>query len=70
MRHEFIDADTVEAGARAQALVWFVTPEVYPGSVWPGRVFDVAEGRRHVATAAVVEVFNAVLERDSASAQR
>lgn len=70
VRHEFIDADTVEPGARAQALVWFVTPKVYPGSVWPGRVFDLAEGQRRVATATVVEVFNAVLARDSASAQR
>ncbi|MFQ6311739.1 hypothetical protein [Lysobacter capsici] len=70
VRHEFIDADTVEPGARAQALVWFVTPEVYPGVAWPGRVFEVAEGERRVATATVVEVFNAVLARDSASAQR
>ncbi|QWF17347.1 hypothetical protein [Lysobacter capsici] len=70
VRHEFIDADTVEPGARAQALVWFLTPEVYPGSVWPGRVFEVAEGQRRVATATVVEVFNAVLARDPAPAQR
>lgn len=70
VRHEFIDADTVAPGERAQALVWFVTPEVYPGGVWPGRVFAVAEGQRRVATATVVEVFNAVLARDVASARR
>lgn len=70
VRHEFIDADTVQPGAGVQAWVWFVTPEVYPGSVWPGRVFEVAEGQRRVATATVVEVFNAMLARDCVSAQR
>lgn len=67
VRHEFIDAGTVEPGAQAQAWVWFVTPEVYPGCVWVGRVFDVAEGRRRVAIATVVEVFNAVLAGDPVS---
>ncbi|KRB07611.1 hypothetical protein [Lysobacter sp. Root690] len=70
VRHEFIDTDSVEPGARAQAWVWFLTPEAYPGLVWPGRVFDVAEGERRVASATVVEVFNAVLARDPASADR
>jgi len=70
VRHEFIDADSVEPGARAQAWVWFLTPEAYPGLVWPGRVFEVAEGERRVATATVVEVFNAVLARDRAPSER
>jgi translation elongation factor EF-Tu-like GTPase len=70
VRHEFIDADTVEPGERAQALVWFVAPEVYPGCVWADRMFDVAEGQRRVAIATVVEVFNAVLARGPASAER
>ena len=60
--HEFLDCDDVATGAEATAHVWFITPELYPHSLWVGRVLTVAEGARPVGTATVLEILNPLLE--------
>jgi len=61
--HEFANTEGARTGERVEADVWFITPEVYPGTLWPGRVLRVAEGSRIVGTATVERVFNPVLRR-------
>jgi elongation factor Tu len=61
--HEFANAEGARTGERVAADVWFITPEVYPGTLWPGRVIRVAEGSRVVGIATVEQVLNPVLGR-------
>jgi elongation factor Tu len=64
--HEFLNADEVVTGAEAPAHVWFITPDVYPHTLWVGRVLTVAEGSRPVGTATVLEILNPLLQRNDA----
>ncbi|HEU5125724.1 MAG TPA: hypothetical protein VFW05_16855 [Verrucomicrobiae bacterium] len=64
--HEFLGGNQVVTGEETAAHVWFLTPEVYPHTLWIGRVLTVAEGARPVGTATVVEILNPILERDDA----
>lgn len=63
VNHEFATAGGARTGERVLADVWFITPEVYPGTLWPGRVLRVAEGSRIVGIATVEQVFNTALSR-------
>jgi hypothetical protein len=62
--HEFISGSEISSGEEITAKVWFLTPEVYPKSLWVGRVLRVAEGSRQVGTATVEAVLNPILARD------
>jgi translation elongation factor EF-Tu-like GTPase len=59
--HELIGAAELAPGTEGRANVWFITPEVYPHTLWPGREISVLEGSRVVGTAIVVHVFNSIL---------
>lgn len=59
--HEFLDRLELEPGASGRARVWFLSPEVYPKSLWIGREIPVAEGSRVVGKAVVVAIFNPLL---------
>ncbi|MDT4329117.1 hypothetical protein RPD76_04315 [Methylomonas sp. MV1] len=59
--HELIDASELAPGSEGRANVWFITPEVYPHTLWPGREISVSEGSRVVGTAVVINVFNPIL---------
>ncbi|MBC3807185.1 hypothetical protein H8K52_07480 [Undibacterium seohonense] len=59
--HDFLDAPELAPGATGRANVWFLTPEVYPKSLWIGREMSVAEGNRVVGKAVVVAIFNPLL---------
>lgn len=61
--HEFIGSHEVCTGQSVRALVWFLSPEHYPHSLWVGRVLNVAEGSRVVGAATVLSVFNPVLRK-------
>ena len=70
VHHEFASDVGVSTGESAVADVWFITPEVYPHSLWPGRVLAVAEGHRIVGKATVQQVFRqslATVDRDPAA---
>ncbi len=42
----------------------FLTPEVYPYTLWIGRKIELYEGKYHVGTMMVEEIKNAILDRD------
>src|SRR5580704_6570488 len=57
-RHEFLDSESATSGQPARALVWLLTPEVYPSCMWVGRILGVFEGSRIVGRATVVRILN------------
>lgn len=59
--HELIDISELAPGSEGRANVWFITPEVYPHTLWQGREITVSEGSHVVGTAVVVHVFNPIL---------
>ena len=59
--HEYIDVEEVSPGSSARDKVWFAAPEVYPGTLWPGRTIELFEGSRQVGTLTVGKVLNAIL---------
>lgn len=61
VRHEFETDAGVATGGRAAADVWFISPEAYPHSLWPGRVLNVAEGSRIVGKATIEQVLDPLL---------
>jgi hypothetical protein len=60
-RHQFLDGKAASTGRPARALVWLLTPEVYPSCLWVGRGLNVLEGSRIVGRATVVRILNPVL---------
>ncbi|MET3118772.1 translation elongation factor EF-Tu-like GTPase [Undibacterium sp. GrIS 1.8] len=59
--HAFLDVSELDPGNSARAHIWFLTPEVYPNSLWIGREIPVAEGNRVIGNAVVVAIFNPLL---------
>jgi hypothetical protein len=59
--HEYPDGGHIAPGETKIALVWLITPSVYPRSVWVGRVLDVCEGMHLVGQLAVTKVLNYAL---------
>jgi hypothetical protein len=59
--HHYPDNDGVAPGETARALVWLITPDVYPHCVWEGREIELYEGRKIIGTLKVTRVFNTVL---------
>lgn len=64
--HHYLDAEEVAPGGSARVAVWFITPEVYPHSVWRGREIAVHEGERLVGTLKVTKVMNPILRGSAA----
>jgi elongation factor Tu len=60
-RHLYPDVELVGPGEAARVQVWFVTPYVYPRSLWPGRELDVMEGSRVIGRLRVDKIFNDTL---------
>ncbi|WP_064745954.1 hypothetical protein ABU614_05290 [Lysobacter firmicutimachus] len=69
-QHRFLDATEVLTGESAEAEVWLLTPEHYPGTLWVGRRLDISEGARPVGFATVLEVFNPILLGAEAAPER
>ena len=64
--HEFLDVERVVTGETAAANVVFITPEVYPHSLWVGRKLTVREGNRIVGEATILDIYNPFLKRQTA----
>jgi elongation factor Tu len=60
-KHVYPDVGRVWPGEAAKVQVWFVTPYVYPRSLWPGRELGVMEGSRIVGKLRVDRIFNGML---------
>lgn len=65
--HEFIGCEGIGTGESARANVWLITPEVYPNTLWIGRILQVAEGSRIIGQATVLAVHNPVLKAEQGS---
>ncbi|MBL8310176.1 MAG: hypothetical protein JNL19_07130 [Burkholderiales bacterium] len=59
--HEFEEASGVSTGQSVNARIWFISPEVYPHTLWIGRQLVVREGARIVGSAIVVRVVNPLM---------
>lgn len=59
---KFVDAEIVRPGESVSAVLTFTTPEVYPRSLWIGKVIPFAEGSRVVGHARITKVLNPVLQ--------
>lgn len=59
--HELIGQGEITPGSEGLAHVWFISPEAYPHTLWPGREITVSEGSRVIGTAKIISVFNPVL---------
>ena len=61
-QHEYISVNQVALGETAHVKVWFITPEVYPHSLWCGREIDVQEGKRVIGKLVITKILNKTLE--------
>lgn len=61
--HQYYGVSKVAPDGEARGTITFITPEVYPHTLWVGRVLDICEGERIVGTATVEKVLNPVLQR-------
>lgn len=61
-RHEYPEVEQLAPGASAKVHIWFITPEVYPGSLWIGREIEVLEGSRVVGKLLVTRILDQRLE--------
>ena len=59
--HEFDNEVGVSTGQSQMARVWFLTPEIYPHTLWVGRVVEVREGSRTVGESTVTRVENLLM---------
>lgn len=62
---ELLDVSELEPGGECRANVWFITPDVYPNTLWIDRELVVAEAAHVVGTAIVLAVFNPILLRNN-----
>lgn len=60
--HQYLDLDQVNPGGKGLANIWFISPEVYPKTLWVGREIEMREGSRVLGWAKVTKVFNTDLE--------
>ena len=61
--HHYFDVTEVAPDGEARGTITFITPEVYPNTLWVGRIIDICEGERIVGTATVEKVLNPILQR-------
>jgi len=47
--YTFASNDPVQPGESTEALIWLLTPEAHTGHLYPGRDFEIREGRQVVA---------------------
>ena len=61
--HHYFGVSEVAPDGEARGTITFITPEVYPHTLWVGKTMDICEGERIVGTATVEKVLNPILER-------
>ena len=61
--HHYFGVTEVAPDGVARGTITFITPEVYPSTLWVGKTIDICEGERIVGTATVEKVLNPILQR-------
>jgi hypothetical protein len=59
--HDYPETGLARPGETTPTRVWLITPEVYPGSLWVGRVLDISEGQRCVGSFTITLVCKPIL---------
>lgn len=62
---ELLGASELAPGGECRANIWFISPAVYPNTLWCNRELAVHEASRVVGKAVVLTVFNPVLLRNN-----
>lgn len=62
---KFIECDRLSYGSTAKCLIKFLTPDVYPKSLWIGKKIYFREGSIITGSATVVDIINKVLESET-----
>ena len=59
--HEYDFVEKLHPGETAFVRVWLITPDVYPKSIWAGRVLEVFEGQKLIGQIDISVVNNFIL---------
>ena len=59
--HRYPKTGSAAVGETVDVEVWFLTPHVYPASVWVGRDIGVYEGSKQVGVLHITAVHNPIL---------
>ena len=59
--HEYVDCESIKSGEFAMGYIQFISPEVYPRTLYPGRIVEFFEGRRKTGEIEIFEVYNNIL---------
>ena len=62
-RITLIDKDKLEYEEVAEAYINFLTPEVYPNSLWIGKEIEFGEADTVTGKAVVIEIYNHILQK-------
>ena len=67
---ETLDEKSIACGQTALCKVAFITPKVYPASLWVCKTMDLYEGERRVGEMKITEIHNPVLNRNRVFANK
>lgn len=59
-----IDCEWLSYDETSEAFIRFLSPEVYPKSIWIGKEIVFMEGPRVTGIARIIEIYNSVLKSD------
>ncbi|QDT66854.1 EF-Tu C-terminal domain-related protein [Calycomorphotria hydatis] len=62
--HEYPEGVWVKPGESSSVRIKLLRPELYPGSLWIGKSFNVQEGGKVVGTGVVTRVLNNTLNKE------
>jgi hypothetical protein len=60
--HHYYDVESVPSNGMAKGTITFLTPEVYPHSLWVGKKIKIQEGEHVVGYATITNIYNPLLE--------
>lgn len=59
--HHYFGTQAVSPDGEASGTITFLSPELYPNSMWVGKIIDIQEGNRIIGQATVTRVLNPLL---------
>lgn len=60
--HHYYDVESVPPNGTAKGTITFLTPEIYPHSLWIGKKIKIQEGERVVGYATIINIYNPLLD--------
>lgn len=59
--HEYIDTNELRMNESCIGMITFISPEVYPHTLYPGLIIETYEGSKKTGYIEIVEVYNPIL---------